>query len=187
MTASRSSRRADQAFREHRGAHRPPGFGFVVFVPWLVAAVAVIAVVLLGGGLWNRNPSSDGTTSVSAGAKPKPTKPPLTGPSSPAPVTTTSAPTGEVKRELALVVLNGTPRSGLAAKAADKLRGAGWQIRSTGNHPASNAGTVVYFGRATLQATAEAVVAQLGGGSAKESADFGRERVTVVLGSDFTP
>ena len=84
-------------------------------------------------------------------------------------------------------MLNSTATSGLAAKGAATLKQAGWSIRSTGNYKGTVSGTTVFYGRASLRATAAAVAADLGVGVVSESADFGSSRVTVVLGGDFRP
>lgn len=180
-------------FTERRGAHRPAGLGPTSAIPWLVAAVAIVAIVTVVTGWW-RSPTPPGSSTVAAGAssttttgKAAPTTkgataaPPTSG-------TTSGAQPAQADRTLAITVLNSTSTSGLAAKGAAKLKSAGWSIRSTGNYRGGAvSATTVFYGRASLKATADAVAADLGAGSASESADFGATRVTAVLAGDFRP
>lgn len=187
MTATRSSRRTPTpAFRERRGAHRPQGSGFVSAVPWFFAAVAILVGIAVTSGTFGGS-SSDRTTATTGTSKPRPAKAtPKPAASSVAPPATATTPAGEVEQDTPVVVLNGTRRAGLAARAASTMRTDGWQVRSTGNHGSSVTSTVVYFGRSRLQVTAQAV-ADLLGGTVQESADFGRDAITVVLGADYAP
>ena len=179
-------------FSERRGAHRPAGLGPTSAIPWLVAAVAIVLIVAFASGWFgaSEQPASTvaaGSTSTKASTPPKTTKPSGTATSSSAGGSPT-APAATVDRAQSVSVLNGTSRSGLAKRAAATLRTAGWTIRSTGNYRGGNGRTTVYYGSSSLQATAQAVAADLGGGAvAQESRDFGPTRVTVVLGSDFQP
>ncbi|MGN6301423.1 MAG: LytR C-terminal domain-containing protein [Angustibacter sp.] len=174
-------------FSERRGAHRPAGQGPTSAIPWLVAAVAIVAIVLFASG-WFGGSSAPASSTVKAGPSPSSgktaqgssTTKASTGasPSSPAPT---------ADRTLSVSVLNSTSTSGLAAKGAARLKTAGWSIRSTGNYRGAVSGTTVFYGRASLRATAQAVAADLGTSAVSESADFGSSRVTVVLGADFRP
>src|SRR3954451_2890526 len=115
--------------RERRGAHRPPGLGVAGAVPWLVAAVAVVAVVAWATGWWG--PGGDPATSsntVSAGPSSTSTRSATTRATGTA---RPSTPTATADRTLAVSVLNSTSRAGLARTAASTLRTAGWTIRST--------------------------------------------------------
>ncbi len=180
-----------QPTRERRGAHRPSGLGVAGAVPWLVAAVAIVAVVGWATGWWGGgDPRPSSTNTVTAGPSATtattsgstPTKATSgTSPTSSAP----SSPPATADRTQSVSVLNSTGRSGLAAGAAARLREAGWTIRSTGNANGGGA-TSVYYGRASLRPTAQAVAADLGAPAVlRESADFGAGRITVVLGSDY--
>jgi hypothetical protein len=184
--------------RERRGAHRPAGLGLVGLLPWVLAAVAVLIVVAVASGVFaGPGAAPAAVTSASPAASTTGTKRPSVAPSRSAgtpsgsassPTSGTSSSTGAVNRTLGVTVLNGTTRAGLAGRAATTLHSAGWTIRSTGNSTAGSGATTVYYGRADLQATAAAVAAALGGrAQLTESADFGSRRVTVVLGSDYTP
>jgi hypothetical protein len=175
-------------FSERRGAHRPAGLGPSSAVPWLIAAVAIIVIVAVGSGWWRGSgepTSSTVTAGATSGAKSSKTAP-ATKATTPA---ASSSPTqaAQADRTLAVTVLNSTSTGGLAAKAAATLKGAGWSIRATGNYRGAVTGTTVFYGRASLRATAEAVAADLGLGTPSESADFGPSRVTVVLAGDYRP
>ncbi len=178
----------NQPVYERRGAHRPGGLGPAGALPWLVAAIAIIAIVAWATGWWGgTGQPRAGSNTVSAGpsATTSGTRSPSPSGSRTSPAASPPNPTGTVDRTRAVTVLNSTGRAGLAAGAADTLRRAGWAIRSTGN---SNAGgpTTVYYGRASLRATAAAVAADLGASAqVRESADFGSSRITVVLGADY--
>lgn len=187
MSATRLS---PNVYRERRGAHRPPGAGSSVVVPWVLATIAIIAIVAAVGS-WFSGPVPGGNTVTAAPSSSASTgtvRPSPTGSASPAPTSSppTSAPAGAVDRRQSITVLNGTGRAGLAGAAASRLRAAGWTIRATGNSRRGDGATTVYYGRPRLRAAAAAVAADLGGGAAvRESADFGATRITVVLGPDF--
>lgn len=174
-------------FSERRGAHRPAGLGPSSAIPWLVAAVAIVAIVVYASG-WVAGSGTPASSTVAAGpsattgatAKQPGT---ATAPGSAAPTT----PAAAADRTVAVSVLNSTSTSGLAAKGATRLKTAGWSIRSTGNYRGTVPGTTVFYGQASLRATAQAVAADLGVGTVSESAQFGSKRVTVVLGGDFQP
>ncbi|WP_426565583.1 LytR C-terminal domain-containing protein [Angustibacter sp. McL0619] len=182
-------------YHERRGAHRPPGLGPAGAIPWFIAAVAVVLIVVYATGSWGGGADDSGTNAASSGAvsgssstktpsKTGTTKPSSTPTSTPEDTSTSAAPT--VDHSQPVSVLNATKRSGLAAGAAAKLKNAGWTIRSTGNYSAGVDVTTVFYGRASLQATADAVAEDLGGSAvSRESADFGSNRVTAVLGADY--
>jgi hypothetical protein len=184
-----------QTFYERRGAHRPPGLGPAGAVPWLVAAVAVVLIVVWATGWWGGGGSDEATsnTAVTSDAAGTTTKGSSTKTSSStktaSPTTTRSASTTQaptVDHTQPVAVLNATKRSGLAAGAASKLRSAGWTIRATGNYTGAVSGTTIFYGKGSLQATAQAVADDLGSPAAvQESADFGSSRVTAVLGADY--
>ncbi|GAA4360411.1 LytR C-terminal domain-containing protein [Angustibacter luteus] len=184
-----------QTFHERRGAHRPPGLGPAGAVPWLVAAVAVVLIVVWATGWWGGGGTDEASsnTGVTSGATGTTTKGTSTKSSSStktaSPTSTKSASTTQtptVDHSQPVAVLNATKRGGLAAGAATKLRNAGWTIRSTGNYTGSVTGTTIFYGKGSLQATAQAVADDLGSPAAvQESADFGSSRVTAVLGADY--
>jgi hypothetical protein len=182
-------------YHERRGAHRPPGLGPAGTIPWLVAAVAVVLIVVYATGWWGGGSDDGGTNAASSGAvsgssatktagRTATTKPSSTPTSTPKGSTTTV--TATVDHSQPVTVLNATKRSGMAAGAANKLKNAGWTIRSTGNYSAGVDVTTVFYGRSSLKATADAVAEDLGGSAvSRESADFGSGRLTAVLGADY--
>lgn len=157
----------------------------------LVVLVAVAALVVSVFALKDSVLGSSSTSSSGAGPgdedqqSPAPTAPasttPTTSPSSTA--TGGSAPT--VNKAARVHVWNGTSRSGLAAGAAQKLSGKGWNASSAGNQSGYGARTTVYYPRAALRPTAKAVARALGGYPVKESTAYGSSGVIVVLGSDY--
>ena len=174
-------------YSERRGAHRPAGLGPTSAIPWLVAAVAIVAIVVVASGWFggsqeptsNTVPAGPSTTGKATKAATKTTK---------ASPTTSATPAQVADRTLAVSVLNSTSTTGLAAKGAAALKDGGWAIRGTGNFSGSVSRTTVFYGSAKLRATAEAVAKDLGvPASITESADFGATRVTVVLAADFQP
>lgn len=187
------------SYRERRGAHRPAGLGPAGTIPWLVAAVLVIGIVAYGLG-WigggssgdeagpsttpastsSQHPSSSTKATSKSTTKSTPTS--LSSSTTPA-----STPSSTVDPTQQVTVLNATRTSGLAAGAASRLRTAGWTIRSTGNFRGAVSATTVFYGSASLQATAAAVAKDVGATAVQESADFGAGAVTVVLASDYQP
>ncbi|HEX3005486.1 MAG TPA: LytR C-terminal domain-containing protein [Angustibacter sp.] len=177
-------------FSERRGAHRPASVGPTSAIPWLVAAVAIIVIVGFASG-WFGGSNAPSSNTVTAGssstAKSTATSSPTSTAKGSPTSTATASPAATADRTLAVSVLNSTSTSGLAARAADRLKTAGWTIRSTGNYRGGVAATTVFYGKASLKATAQAVAADLGTTAVSESADFGASRVTVVLAGDFRP
>lgn len=184
--------------RQRSGAHRPRRSDLVDLVPALLVVLAVLGV---GAGVWQLNRASVGTSassrgpidpgvggggpSPSASANPNPTASRSGAPGASA---STSAPptSGAVDHATPLVVLNATTRSGLAARAARVLRGAGWTVRTTGNYRSAAPPTTVYYSAASQQASAAAVAAALGGSPAvTQSSKFSATAITVVLGQDY--
>lgn len=174
-------------FSERRGAHRPAGSGPTSAIPWLVAAVAIVAIVVYASG-WFDGASAPAASTVKPGPSASAGRTGKASATAKASASTSpSTPAAAADRTLAVTVLNSTSTSGLAAKGAARLKTAGWTIRSTGNYRGGVSGTTVFYGKASLRATAQAVAADLGSGAVTESGDFGSSRVTVVLGADFQP
>jgi len=183
------------SYRERRGAHRPAGLGPAGTIPWLVAAVLVIGIVAYGLG-WvgggsggeeagpSTTPASTSSQHTSSSTKAT-TKPTAKGTATSS--ATSSSPTSSVDPTQQVTVLNGTRTSGLAAAAAGTLRTAGWTIRSTGNFHGAVSTSTVFYGSASLAATAAAVAKDIGATAVQESADFGSTAVTVVLAGDYQP
>ena len=184
--------------RQRSGAHRPRRSGLVDLIPALLVILAVLGV---GAGVWQLNRASMGTSASSrgpidpgvAGGGPSPSTsatPTVTASrsGSPGASATASAPSasGTVDHATPLVVLNATTRSGLAARAARALRGAGWTVTSTGNYRSQSPPTTVYYAAPSQQASAAAVAADLGGNPpVTQSSQFSSTAITVVLGQDY--
>ena len=125
----------------------------------VVAAVAVFAAwnQLGSRGSETASPptptasaSTSTTPSPSASAKPS-TKPSATASSSPKPSTSPSSspsPTASavvIDRSVPVTVLNGTRRTGLAARVANELRSKGWTVVSIGNWRGGGVDTTTVF------------------------------------------
>lgn len=83
-------------------------------------------------------------------------------------------------------VLNGTPRSGLANEAADRLRGAGYQVVSVGRAARSYDKTTVFF-QPGYEAMAADAADLLGAEVIEPAPDNVSKSVplTIVVGGDF--
>ena len=181
------------------GAHRPRRG------PWrdaLPTVAVLIAVVLIGLGAWALTRStastitssgSDDTGSASRDATvpTAPTTGASTGsatPSTPStPTSATSSAAGGVDRSTPVTVLNATRTSGLAASLASTLRSLGWTVPTTDNYRRSEPPTTVFYGSADQRSTAQAVADDVGGDpEVQQSSEFGTERITVVIGSDYS-
>lgn len=92
-------------------------------------------------------------------------------------------PEGVVDRSLPLDVLNSTGTPGLASAAAAELVTLGWTMGEVGNYGDDEVETTVLYPEQSQQATAEAVVEDLGVGSVTSSEDVAA--ITVVLGPDY--
>jgi hypothetical protein len=158
----------------------------------LVAVVAVVLVAMFAVyQIFDTNGSSDDpgqavgdTPRVSASPQPSTTPSP-----SSAPPSASGQPQGNpgaVDKQAGLIVLNNTTIKGLASRTGEKLRGADWKVRTTGNLTPRNqvATTTVFYSDSDQEATAQAVVDQLGFGSISQSQQMARNGITVVLASD---
>lgn len=179
-------------------------------LPVILVLVAVVAV----GAAWRQlnasdpstvagptpSPSSSSSASGSASGSPSATSAsPTTSPkptksSSPAPTssaTSTSSPTPStapvvIDRSVPVTVLNGTRRTGLAARVANELRSKGWTVVSIGNWRGGGVSTTTVFvnGRDDAAATmrrdleaADATKAPIGA--------MRDNRITVVVMGDY--
>jgi hypothetical protein len=154
------------------GAHRAParGTGFVTFAWAALATGVLVGAGVLGLGVIERGVGATGdttsTTSVSA------------------------APAATVDPDAAVVVLNATTTSGLAAGAASTAKADGWNVTSTANADTSDVKlSTVYYGSKGEEGAALGLAKSLGIGRTQQSDRFdvaGESRLTVVLGADFT-
>lgn len=185
-----------------RGAHRArvsPAIGVlpVVAVVAVVLVVVVVAWTVLGrsGGDSSTNAVQTGgaapsqTVAPSGSADPNATTSPsqTAGPTGTPASTGASAPADGVARTATVTVLNSTPRAGLARKAATALTDKGWTAAHYATTPkvAPRTATTVFYATTAQKAMADALVADLGLGTARKSTQFGANAITVVLGSDY--
>jgi hypothetical protein len=132
---------------------------------------------LLGGHDESSTAEGSQTAQVTTEAS---TSPPI----STAPETT--APVVEVDKTVSVTVLNSTQTSGLARKAVTALQGEGW-TKSEFSYDAANARstTAVYFAEEGEEATAQALVDDLGVGTVKQSSTVAADGIVVILGTDY--
>lgn len=174
--------------RPRTGAHRPRRDGATVLVPLGLGLAVVLVLLVAATGLDDAFGGSGGTTQRSA--RPSATRAPASPTSSPSSAAGPSGlagTSGSVDRSAALSVLNSTRRAGLATGATRVLRSAGWTVGSTGNYRDEQPPTTVYYDGPGLEATAHAVAADLGGPvRLSDSRTFGADRVTIVLGDNYS-
>lgn len=154
----------------------------------MLIVLAVAAVVV---GAWQLNRTTAATVTASAGpadgAAAGADRPP---PPSPAPTVTPTdsssppATAATVDRSAAVAVLNGASRPGLAGRVAVVLRAAGWTV-STGN-ASQRQRTTVYFPGSEQRPAAEVLARDLGGDPVLEQSRRYGDRLTLVLGGDYT-
>lgn len=190
-----------RALPSRTGAHRPRRGAWRDLVP---TVAVLLAVVLIGLGAWALTRSTASTitpsgsddggsapqatvptapTTPAKGGSPSPTS--SRGPSSPA--SPSSSPASTVDHSIRVTVLNATRTSGLAASVAATLRSAGWTVPTTDNYRKSQPPTTVFYARADQDATARAVADDIGGDpKVQQSSEFGSDRITVVIGSDYS-
>ncbi|MFZ4894612.1 LytR C-terminal domain-containing protein [Plantibacter sp. Mn2098] len=172
------------------GAHRAPapkGRGWIAFL-WAVIAT----LVLVGIGTWalfSLNSSVDFFQGPSKSPSSSASETPSATPEPVAPV---------VDPEANILVLNGTPTSGLASEASTKLAGAGFtQSISTSD---ASTDTVeksgIYYQDPSQEGAARAISNALGGipievsqqyAIPTEEGDTPMLRIVVVLGADYQP
>jgi cytoskeletal protein RodZ len=187
------------------GAHRPQRS------PWrdvLPTVAVLLAIVLIGLGAWaltrstassiqssgadDTGPQSQSQATPPAGpatasTAPTPSATPTTSAGTPtSEPTTSSPPAGAVDRTTPVTVLNATRTRGLAASLAATLRTSGWTVPTTDNYRRTQPPTTVYYAGADQRATAQAVADDVGGDPRVEQSDeFGRDKITVVIGADY--
>jgi cytoskeletal protein RodZ len=145
--------------RVRRGAHRTRHPASATLLPSLLAILAV-ASLITALYVWRgedpkqplaaASPSSsaaDATTS-STTATPKSaaqTTEPAATTTSPVPNKPTTTTGTQPRQDIAIVVLNQTSRSGLAATVAGRLRAKGWTVSNVGNFRGVVPATTVYY------------------------------------------
>lgn len=147
--------------RVRRGAHRTSRAASATLLPSLLAILAVASLITAlyvwrgedakppAAAAAGTSPSAHVSASSSATASAKATAEKTT-----APAVTSSAPaakkhkttTGaQLRADIAIVVLNETSRSGLAATVATRLRAKGWTVTGVGNFRGAVPATTVYY------------------------------------------
>ncbi|NLT54701.1 MAG: hypothetical protein GXX79_09060 [Actinomycetales bacterium] len=177
-----------------RGAHRARPTPAAAVAP-VVAVVAVVAVVLVGlwalvGSLGGQDSGGDPEAGPSASQPATPSdRPSQTPQQSQSPTESTEQQQPQVDRSLTVKVLNNTSTAGLAKKAADQLKAAGWTIGEVTNHRplGSVPQTTVYYATMAQRATAQAVAADLGTRTVQRSPTLAGNGLTAILASDYQP
>jgi hypothetical protein len=162
--------------RRRRGAHRTGRSVVAALMPSVLAVLAVTALVTslaVWRGEETVQPGAAASTTSPSGASREAlsqapsTSSPANSPAAPStsapPPSTDSADqaTGSADlRDVQVVVLNQTSRSGLAGSVADQLRGKGWNVPAVGNFRGIVPATTVYYPageEAAAQAAAESL------------------------------
>ena len=120
-------------------------------------------------------PSSTPTTAPTTAPTSEPTQPPATQP--------TTIPAAE---RPAAEIYNNTPRKGLADSVAGRARQAGWSVAGADNWHGKIAESTVYYPPGMLVA-ANQLARDIGVGRTKGALDnMKKDRLTVILTSDYT-
>jgi hypothetical protein len=193
MSATRpptfDDRLTTQSEASRRGAHRARPKPVSAGLP-VLAGIAVVLLVLGGGYVMLKGNGSGDSNSNLAAASPGVDEPVPTGPASAAPTpteaeqteqtepstepTATETKAAAVDKDVEVKVLNSTSVRGLAGQVADTMNGAGWTVPDSAVGDSRNRNlpvTRVYYGRAATKATAQALVKELGFGTAVRNAD----------------
>lgn len=106
-----------------------------------LAAVAVMAILVVA--LLNRGNAEEPGAAIITSPSSSPSR---TASASPKPSTLSPSPTPSVlaTRKVTVQVLNGTPRTGLAAATAQEIEKAGYKLAGTGNAARSEKSTIFY-------------------------------------------
>lgn len=177
-----------------RGAHRARMSPLIASLPIIAVAAVVVAVIalawtLFGGTLFGGGSDATSASTVTPQAT---TTGSATASASGSAQATETAPTtsasavAEVDKTVGVTVLNSTRTSGLAKKATTALQGKGWtNAKFSYDSATSHTTSVVYFAKSSQKDTAQALVDDLGVGSAKQSSSMATKGITVVLGTDY--
>jgi hypothetical protein len=144
--------------------------------------VAVLAVAAIAGGAYALQQRTDGTGPASAPTTCVSASPAVTAAPGPAKLTAVRLP---APGQVALRLLNGSGRDGLARSVANELARRGFRVTQTGNAPRALAGASrVYYGPGGRPA-ALLVSAHVLGSSVVPVSTAARGAIDVVLGSTF--
>ncbi len=153
-------------------------------------AVLILVPILAWGAVKLLGHSSNNSTSTAGTSTASPTATPSDGAGgASAPVTASATPTGEVNMSTGITLYNGTTIQGLAGRTGEKLSAAGYtQVTvSPGAYTVERpTKTTVYYDSAERAATAQAIVAVLGGGEAVEDPGQAQSNpIVIILREDF--
>ncbi len=171
---------------QRRGAHRVATAPLVAALPWILAglfALAVIVTIVTAYSGFGSTAEAPIVASHSASSKPTATA------SATGTATASASPTAtvppDVDKGVQLLVLNGTYTNSLTRKATKKLRDDGWIVTDTANNDDRRvAETFVVYKDPTLKDTADALATFLGGGTTNLDTTL-PEDMRVVLGQNF--
>lgn len=172
-----------------RGAHRARTSPFASALPVIavlatVSAVIVLGWMLFGGQLFGGqepDTTAGGDQSAQVSGSTEPSQAGTTAEPS------TSEPAVPADQTASVTVLNSTQTSGLARNAVTSLKGDGWSNAEFSYDSAeARTTTVVYYADAAQEATAQALVDDLGVGEIEQSSDEAANGIVVVLGADYT-
>jgi hypothetical protein len=148
------------------------------------------------------SPSTSGSATVSPSVSPSvstsvsPSETASATSSSPSPSTTASgapvasspaaSPSAKVDRSVDVVVLNSTPRTGLAARVAASLRKDGWTVVQVGNYRGGRLAVTTVFARGRADAVATMGDDLAGRSATKQpTGSMNPARITVVIGANY--
>lgn len=180
-----------------RGAHRARVSPVVGVLPVVAVVAVVVVVIVLAWTLFGRSTGSSGPSTVAGNGTATASQSqtaqvpgntvsvPATNPGIPEETPSASTGDGAVDKSIGVTVLNSTTRNGLAGRVSNTLVGKGWTGAHFAKTKVTARPTTVYYATADQKALADALVADLGTGTAKRSTAFGSTGITVVLGTDY--
>lgn len=177
-----------------RGAHRARMSPLIASLPIIAVVAVVVAVIalawtLFGGTLLGGRDDTTSASTVTPQASETNSAPAsASGPAQATETapTTSASPVVEIDRTVSVTVLNSTRTSGLAKKATTELQGKGWtNAKFSYDSATSRTTSVVYYAKSSQKDIAQALVDDLGVGSAKQSSSMATKGTTVVLGTDY--
>lgn len=176
------------AGRVPEGVHRAPVPRWRILLPFVIVLVLAPALAYAGvrylsdpGGPSPAVSPTSTVTTAPAEPEPTPEETPSVEPTPEAP------PEGDVRRDAAVFLLNGTTNTGLGSAASAALAEDGFTAVSTSGYSRPQpSGSTVYYNSAELADTAQRVATVLQIGQVVELASA-TDSIAVVLRSDFTP
>lgn len=179
-----------------KGVHRRPRSAWARVAPFVaaivlapVAAYFLVNAMALGKAAFvpGNGELDDPSTSASASATRKPTTTTSPSPTTSAPASETPSAPQTPKPDLAtsVTVFNSTNTSGLARKAADRLKAAGWSKVVAANYSGAQPESTVFYARAELESTARQAAEDLGITRVELSKADAEGGLAVVLESDY--